>query len=399
MHLPPSGQPLAHRMLGQDSPCTCLFGLFYNYLQSLHQSCMGSFLGFSFRLAMAAPQSAQEALRAWLNFLSPEQRRAAESQMGAALSASATASDEHTNVDSPAEPAVSSGQADPSTTPIPEEPHPILIAQREWYDSQDKIFQGPVPPETPWQDDDLSAQPSSAASAQPMGSENRASPQAPDQEPWLLPKPDTCLFNIFGEPFQLQNIKEGIAKGQMPKCLLYKDLTAADEQPLNRQEMWAATQYKPIFRTAGRWTYYDLLPEDIRRPPPQFCDEIEDAPIQPPAARTQPKEKARPKQVPPSGRPNLPPKLPQKDSWADVTEEASQPASSTKPKPAQVPKASSEATEPIPKPAQVPKASSQATEPAFSLRQPQPGRSLSPPRSSICALPRPNLFCLRTPSP
>ena len=293
-------------------------------------------LGFSFRLAMAAPQSAQEALRAWLNFLSPEQRRAAESQMGAALSASATASDEPTNIDSPAEPAVSSGQADPSTTPIPEEPNPILLAQQEWYDSQDKLFQGPVPPETPWQDDDLSAQPSSSASAQPMGSENRASPQAPDQEPWLLPKPDTCLFNIFGEPFQLQNIKESIAKGQMPHCL-YKDPTAADEQPLNRQEMWAATQYKPIFRTGGRWTYFELLPEDIRRPPPQFCDEIEDAPIQPPASRPQPKEKARPKHVPPSGRPNLPPKPPQKDSWADVTEEeaSSQPASSTKPKPAQ----------------------------------------------------------------
>ena len=329
---------------------------------------------------MAAPQSAQEALRAWLNFLSPEQRRAAESQMGAALSASATASDEPTNVDSPAEPAVSSGQADPSTTPIPEEPNPILLA-REWYDSQDKLLQGLVPPETPWQDDDLSAQPSSAASAQPMGSANRASPQAPDQEPWLLPKPDTCLFNIFGEPFQLQNIKESIAKGQMPQCLLYKDLTAADEQPLNRQEMWAATQYKPIFRTAGRWTYFDLLPEDIRRPPPQFCDEIEDAPIQPPASRTQPKEKARPKHVPPSGRPNLPPKLPQKDSWADVTEEeaSSQPASSTKPKPAQVPKASSEATEPVPKPAQVPKASSEATEPAVQPSSATTGQKPEPP--------------------
>ena len=89
----------------------------------INLACAAS-LGFSFRLAMAAPQSAQEALRAWLNFLSPEQRRAAESQMGAALSASATASDEHIKVDSPAEPAVSSGQADPSTTPIPEEPNP-----------------------------------------------------------------------------------------------------------------------------------------------------------------------------------------------------------------------------------------------------------------------------------
>ena len=329
---------------------------------------------------MAAPKSAQEALQAWLNFLSPEERRVAESKMGEALSAPTTASDEPINVDSPAEPTVATGQADPSTTPIPEEPNPILIAQREWYDSQDKIFQGPVPPETPWQDDDLSAQPSSAASAQPMGNENRASPQAPDQEPWLLPKPDTCLFNIFGEPFQLQNIKEGIAKGQTPKCLLYKDLTAADEQPLNRQELWAATQYKPIFRTAGRWTYYHLLPEDIRRPPPQFCDEIEDAPIQPPAARTQPKEKARPKQVPPGGRPNLPPKLPQKESWADATEEeASQPASSANPKPAQVSKASSEATEPIPKPAQVPKAPSSTSEPTAQPSSAATGQKPEPP--------------------
>ena len=301
--------------------------------------------------------------------------------MGEALSAPTTASDEPINVDSPAEPTVATGQADPSTTPIPEEPNPILIAQREWYDSQDKIFQGPVPPETPWQDDDLSAQPSSAASAQPMGNENRASPQAPDQEPWLLPKPDTCLFNIFGEPFQLQNIKEGIAKGQTPKCLLYKDLTAADEQPLNRQELWAATQYKPIFRTAGRWTYYHLLPEDIRRPPPQFCDEIEDAPIQPPAARTQPKEKARPKQVPPGGRPNLPPKLPQKESWADATEEeaSSQPASSANPKPAQVSKASSEAAEPIPKPAQVPKAPSSTSEPTAQPSSATTGQKPEPP--------------------
>ena len=322
---------------------------------------------------MAAPQSAQEALRAWLNFLSPEERRAAESKMGAALSASATASDEPTNVDSPAEPTVSTGQADPSTTPIPEEPNPTLLAQQEWYDSQDKIFQGPVPPETPWQDDDLSAQPSSSASSQPMGSEKRASPQAPDQEPWLLPKPDTCLFNIFGESFQLRDIKESIAKGQMPHCL-YKDPKAADEQPLNRQEMWAATQYKPIYRTAGRWTYWELLPDDIRRPPPQFCDEIEDAPIQPPASRLQPKEKARPKHAPPSGRPNLPPKPPQKDSWADVTEEeaSSQPASSTKPKPAQAPKASSEATEPAVQP-------SSAT--AGQKPEPPPQQHLRPPET------------------
>ena len=58
-------------------------------------------LRFSFRLAMAAPQSAQEALQAWLKFLSPEQPREAESKMGAALSASATASDEHTQTSPP----------------------------------------------------------------------------------------------------------------------------------------------------------------------------------------------------------------------------------------------------------------------------------------------------------
>ena len=135
----------------------------------------------------------------------------------------------------------------------------LLLAQREWYDSQDKIFQGPIPPETPWQDDDLSAQPSSSASPQPVVSESSASPQAPDKEPWLLPKPDTCLYNIFGEAFQLQALKEKIAKGQMPHCL-FKDPAEVDQQPLNRQEMWAAMQFKPIYRTAGRWTYWDLLP-------------------------------------------------------------------------------------------------------------------------------------------
>ena len=123
-------------------------------------------------------------------------------------------------------------------------------------------------------------------------------------QPWLSPKPDTCLFNVFGESFELQALKEKIAKGQMPHCL-YKDPAAVDQQPLNRQEMWAAMQYKPIYRTAGRWTYWDLLPDDIRQPPPQFCNEIEDAPKQPPASRTQPKEKARPKHVPPSARPSL----------------------------------------------------------------------------------------------
>ncbi|CAE7251286.1 unnamed protein product [Symbiodinium microadriaticum] len=264
---------------------------------------------------MAAPQTAQEALQAWLNLLTPEERSAAQSKMGATLPASAEASDEPNHVAASDEPTPTPSQADPSTTPIPEEPNPILLAQREWYDSQDKIFQAPIPPETPWQDDDLSAQPSSSASPQPMASETRASPQAPDQEPWLLPKPDTCLFNIFGESFQLRDLKERIAKGQMPHCL-FKDPAEVDQQPLNRQEMWAAMQYKPIYRTDGRWTYWELLPDDVRKPPPLFCNEIEDAPKQPPASRLQPEEK---------------------DSWADATEEeaASQPAPPSKPQPTQ----------------------------------------------------------------
>ncbi|OLP82492.1 hypothetical protein AK812_SmicGene36850 [Symbiodinium microadriaticum] len=190
----------------------------------------------------------------------PEERRVAES------------ADEPTHVAAPDEPTPTPSQADPSTTPTPEEPNPILLAQREWYDSQDKIFQGLIPPETPWQDDDLSAQPSSSASPQPTVNETSTEPQAPDQEPWLLPKPDTCLFNIFGESFELQALKEKIAKGQMPHCL-FKDLAAVDQQPLNRQEMWAAMQYKPIYRTTGKWTYWDLLPDDIRQPPPQFCND------------------------------------------------------------------------------------------------------------------------------
>ena len=322
---------------------------------------------------MAAPQTAQEALRAWLNLLTPEERRIAQSAaMGATLPASAQASDEPTQVAAPDEPTPTPSQADPSTTPIPEEPNPILLAQREWYDSQDKIFQGPIPPETPCQDDDLSAQPSSSASPQPTGDDSTA-PQAPDQEPWLLPKPDTCLFNIFGESFELQALKEKIAKGQMPHCL-FKDPAAVDQQPLNRQEMWAAMQFKPIYRTAGRWTYWDLLPDDIRKPPPQSCTEIEDAPKQPPASRLQPTVKARPKHVPPSARPSMPPKSPQRDSWADATEQeaASEPTSSSKPKPAQEPKAAS--SEAIP--TVQPEASTAGTKP-----EPPPQQHLRPPES------------------
>ena len=96
----------------------------------------------------------------------------------------------------------------------------------------------------------------------------------------------------------------------MPDCL-FRDPPAGDQQPLNRQEMWAATQYKPN--------------DGVRVPPPLFCNELEDAPKQPPTARVQPKEKARPKHVPPSARPSPPPKPPQKDSWADATDQEESP--------------------------------------------------------------------------
>ena len=211
----------------------------------------------------------------------------------------------------------------------------------------------------------------SSASQQPMVNEAHAEPSAPDQEPWLLPKPDTCLFNIFGESFELQALKDKIAKGQMPHCL-FKDPAAVDQQPLNRQEMWAAMQYKPIYRTSGRWTYWDLLVEDIRKPPPQFCNEIEDAPKQLPTSRTQPREKARPKHVPPSARPSPPPKMPQKDSWADGTEqeESSNPAS--KPTSVQEPKASSAVTSP-------PQPTAACT--AEQKPEPPPQQHLRPPES------------------
>ena len=80
----------------------------------------------------------------------------------------------------------------------------MFLAQQEWYDGQDKIFRGPIPPESPWQDDDLSAQHSASDPQQPAADAAHAEPTSPDQEPWLLPKPDTCLYNIFGESFELQ---------------------------------------------------------------------------------------------------------------------------------------------------------------------------------------------------
>ena len=244
-----SGQPLAQRIRGQDSLCQCSASVLHKYLQSFlewNEWGLVGCLGFSSCFAMAAPQSAQEALRAWLNLLSPEERRVAESRMGATLPASAAASEEPTNVDTHAEPTAPHSQADPSTTPIPEEPNPTYLAQQEWYDSQDKIFQGPSHQTHPGRT--MICQPS--LHRQPLLSlwqARKGLASSPDAEAWLLPKPDTCLFNIFGEPFQLQDIKEKIAKGQMPHCL-YKDPKAVDEQPLNRQEMWAAMQYKPIYR-------------------------------------------------------------------------------------------------------------------------------------------------------
>ena len=64
-------------------------------LCSCKQKCMQlpalASLGFSFYFAMAAPQTAQEALQAWLKLLSPEERREAQSKMGASLPASAEA--------------------------------------------------------------------------------------------------------------------------------------------------------------------------------------------------------------------------------------------------------------------------------------------------------------------
>ena len=276
--------------------------------------------------------------------------------------APAAASDEPTPLPS---------EANPATTPIPEEPSPVLLAQREWYDSQDKIFRGPIPPETPWQDDDLSAQPSSSASEQPMVNEAHTEPPAPDQEPWLLPKPDTRLFNIFGESFELQALKEKIAKGQMPHCL-FKDPAGVDQQPLNRQEMWAAMQYKPIHRTAGRWTYWELLPDDIRKPPPQFCNEIEDAPKQPPASRSQPKEKARPKHVPPSARPSLPPKQLRKTPEQMPHNRSRAHTPSSKPQPVQDPKATTAAEDPT---------GPAAASTAGHKSEPPPQQHLRPPES------------------
>ena len=158
---------------------------------------------------MASAKSVPEALRAWLNLLPAEQRREVESAMGAGWPTAA---------DAPPQPTPSPSEGDPATTPIPEEPSHVqpqsqeFSAQQEWYSSQDKLFTGFVPPEFPCQDDDLSAPASSSASQRPTAEEALPEPSAPDQEPWLLPKPDTCLFNIFGDSFELQVLKEKIVR-------------------------------------------------------------------------------------------------------------------------------------------------------------------------------------------
>ena len=109
----------------------------------------------------------------------------------------------------------------------------------------------------------------------------------------MVPKPDTCLFNIFGESIELQTLKGQIARGSMPDCL-FRDSDFGDQQPLNRQELWAALQYKPIYRTQGQWVFWDLLPDGVRVPPVSFCNELVDAPRQPPSSRhTSPRKRRR----------------------------------------------------------------------------------------------------------
>ncbi|CAE7754378.1 unnamed protein product [Symbiodinium sp. KB8] len=69
----------------------------------------------------------------------------------------------------------------------------------------------------------------------------------------------------------------------MPPCL-YKDPAAVD---------------RSIYRTAGKWTYWDLLPDDIRKPPPQFCNEIEDSEPLPKPMPTKPAQATQPPQEQP----------------------------------------------------------------------------------------------------
>ena len=153
----------------------------------------------------AAPQrleaGAEPPCGRWIKLLAPEQQELLEQArtMGAAIPTFADPSPEPSG-----QPA---SENNPATTPIPEEPRPEqphsqeYLAQQEWYSGQDSFFSGYIPPEIPWQDDDLTAQAAASSSQQPPRGETTSEPtsSSPDQDPWMLPKPDTRLFNIFGE--------------------------------------------------------------------------------------------------------------------------------------------------------------------------------------------------------
>ncbi|OLP85025.1 hypothetical protein AK812_SmicGene34020 [Symbiodinium microadriaticum] len=67
----------------------------------------------------------------------------------------------------------------------------------------------------------------------------------------------------------------------LPPVCLYRDPQPGRQKHLNRQELWAALQLKPIYRPDVEWTYWELLGDDVRVPPASFCDELVDAPKQP----------------------------------------------------------------------------------------------------------------------
>ncbi|CAE7669811.1 unnamed protein product [Symbiodinium microadriaticum] len=129
------------------------------------------------------------------------------------------------------------------------------------------------------EDDDLTAQTAASSSQQPPRGETTSEPipSSPDPDPWMLPKPDTRLFNIFGEATDLQTLKGQIARGMMPDCL-YRDAEPGVQPHFNRQELWAALNFKPIYRSKGDWMYWELLPDDVRVPPASFCNELVDVP-------------------------------------------------------------------------------------------------------------------------
>ena len=145
----------------------------------------------------------------------------------------------------------------------------------------------------------------------------------------------------------------------MPDCL-YRDAEPGDQRHLNRQELCAALNFKPIYRTKGDWTYWDLLPDDVRVPRASFCNELVDAPKQPPSARSQPKEKARPPNLvaaeasgalQPKANTNPitspPPKSTKKGSWADATEQEEAMSAASKPKAPKEPKTQQEPSVPV----------------------------------------------------